>query len=191
MRRLVALAILIALLAWGVYVWMWAKGKLAEDAQKAAAKAKSQAQVYMPKDCQLKNLEIRVSPEQTVYQVGSEVGLQMSVKNTGETPCIADGSFAKVGVHIKSGDQDTYFSLPCNKDLPKKTLLLDKNQTWQKTLAWDGSTADKKCAATGSAQAGTYKLIPVFGNKEFPGEQSIVTFEGAPAPQSQETPQGQ
>ena len=178
MRRIVALAILIGLVCFAVYVVNWAKGGLAEDQQVAAHKAKQEAQIEMPKDCKAGNLEISVSPEQTVYPVGGQVGLVLSLKNTGGAPCTADGSFAQLGVHIKSGDQNVYYSIPCNKDLPAKPLLLDKNQTWQDTLEWDTSTADNKCQATGKAAAGTYKLIPVQNGKEFPGRQAIVNLEG-------------
>lgn len=178
MRRIVALAILIGLICLVVFVFHWAKGKLAEDQQTAAHKAKQEAQIEMPKDCKAGNLEISVAPEQTVYPVGGEAGLVMSLKNTGDSPCTVDGSFAKLGVHIKSGDQDVYYSIPCNKDLPAKPLLLDKNQTWQNTLEWNTSTADNKCEATGKAAAGTYKLIPVQNGKEFPGRQAIVNLEG-------------
>ncbi|MDO4666131.1 MAG: hypothetical protein Q4A71_08070 [Actinomycetaceae bacterium] len=156
---------LLAVVGGGLYLGSLKYRDFMAHLQKQADKAQAEKQLPKPATCKSADLDFRVDPPAKASVTGSSVEFTVSLKNRGVVPCVTEGSFAHLGVLVKSGDEQIFGSAPCFADYPSRKLLLDKGQTWTKQLTWNGRRADAKCSYADAATNGTYRVYPVLDGK--------------------------
>ncbi|MDU0968357.1 MAG: hypothetical protein E7A62_06055 [Actinomycetaceae bacterium] len=131
-------------------------------------------------DCTASLLDGTLTPDGQRIQPGWKVTVKAHVAaKDAKTPCIAQGSPAKLGMRVLHGDQTVYDSTTCAEDAPKR-LLFGRDLTWDTTFAWDGHAhlgQDGNCQAADVVDPGVYTLRLVYDGK-LVGQPTELTVEG-------------
>ncbi|WP_413452044.1 hypothetical protein AA0Y32_12940 [Georgenia phoenicis] len=158
-RRLVALLLLLLVVAgvvWGVTALLGSR-----DATPAATADPTEESTGAPEPspgevaaCEGADVEADFAIEPTAAEVGAEV----TVRNTGDAPCLLDAGPGTLVASVTSGNDAVWSSAHCAGDATNK-LLLDAGGTTPVTVTWDGHRSAEGCPG-GQPQAGpgTYRL---------------------------------
>lgn len=92
--------------------------------------------------------------------VGGELGLTMTVTNTGSVPCTRDVGAGANEMTISSGSTLAWSSDHCNTSTASGPVVLEPGEEWSTALTWSGTTSAVGCPADQpAAQAGSYTLV--------------------------------
>ena len=120
--------------------------------------------------CQPADLKITVKADQASYPVGGRPQLQLSVLNTGATPCVRDLGQAAIELLVFSGTDRIWSSDDCAPGGPKKLTTLSPGDAAITRLTWSGRRSTPGCAGTQTpSQAGTYRVNARVGQVQVVG----------------------
>jgi len=113
---------------------------------------------YMPEGCRRGSVEVTSETSSTVYGVGGIVSFTVTLRNTGDVPCLVEGGSAALGVVVSSGSDRVWSSTDCPSGATARPLLLDVDAEEVVRIPWDQTRSQPGCAESGTAVgAGTYR----------------------------------
>ena len=149
-----------AAVAWGVSALL---GRDAGALPPPAAEAATTPPTEEPSpghvgECTAADLEADVALGSATAAVGSGTSFEVTVRNAGTGPCLADAGPATLAATVASGSDTVWSSVHCAGDATKE-LLLDTGAETVVTVAWDGRRSAEGCPAEQPfAGAGTYRV---------------------------------
>lgn len=192
-NRMIALAILIALVGlviWGI-IWgigkgtEWFEKQGKEAAEQRAALAESNKTWPAVPRCENSQIQVQAAPAAASIITGNPQKIDLVVKNVSKDTCFTDGNDKTVGVRVISGNEIVWDSVTCAEDFQRQ-LLLKPGQTWKNTIDWNGHRYGSQCGQSGDAAApGTYRAVALWqGNTS--GEERVFVVEAPPPPPAPE-----
>lgn len=168
-RRIVVLIILVLLaggITYGVLAvknWLFPAEPEVVEEQEAEPDGPTAEELANPKDCRPDALELDVRLSADSLPAGETANIPMTIKNTGEVPCLFDASSSTLSVRITSGDDPVWSSAHCGGGLPEeRILLLDSGALDTSVVVWPGTRSEKGCPSDQPATSpGTYRLHAV------------------------------
>ncbi|MCM3660222.1 hypothetical protein M3148_04315 [Georgenia satyanarayanai] len=161
-RRAVVLLLLLLVVAgvvWGVTTVLGNRDAAADAPAGPAAAESTETQPPPPSPghvavCAAEDVTAQVA----VKPSGAGVSVEVSMRNTGEVPCLVDVASGALVTEIESGSDAVWSSAHCAGDAAEE-LLLDTGATTPVTVSWDGHRSAPGCP-DGQPQAGpgTYRL---------------------------------
>ncbi|WP_299278524.1 hypothetical protein [uncultured Georgenia sp.] len=168
-RRLVALLVLLLLLAgvtWGVTLLL-GRGDAADAAPAAdgadqpTAEATPTAQEPASGEvvpCLAQDVDTVLVLDPPAPAPGSAVRFRVTLRNTGEQPCLLDAGPASLVASVTSGSDPVWSSAHCADDATYE-LLLDTGAESAVTVTWNGRRSAEGCPGDQrAAAAGTYRV---------------------------------
>lgn len=113
-----------------------------------------------PTECATEVLEVAVALAADSLPAGQAANIPVTVRNTGEVPCLLDVGRESVTVTITSGDDQVWVSTHCGAGLPsERRILLDVDAADTTVVAWSGTRSAPGCPGDQPATtSGTYRL---------------------------------
>lgn len=119
------------------------------------------------KECADDNIMVEASAEMAIYPVGSTPQLTLKITNIGTTPCKRDVGPAANELRIESGDYGLWSSDDCNPSDESDVKTLDRGDTYETQLIWDGRTSQAGCPPDQPiVEAGEYSVVGRNGDVE-------------------------
>ncbi|PYF99552.1 hypothetical protein SAMN05216184_10664 [Georgenia satyanarayanai] len=99
-----------------------------------------------------------VTAEVVVEPAGTGVSVEMSMRNTGEVPCLVDVGPGTLVAEVGSGTDAVWSSAHCAGEATEE-LLLDTGSATPVTVSWDGHRSAEGCPGDQpQVGPGTYRL---------------------------------
>lgn len=165
-RRLVALLLLLLLVAgvvWGVTALL---GRDEEGATAAAAAESGDTEPAAATDPAEEAPDGQVAAcaaadvgaDLALDPTGAGMAFEITVRNTGQTPCLVDAGPGTLVASVSSGSDDVWSSGHCAGDATNE-LLLDAGTDTAVTVRWDGHRSAEGCPGDQpQAGPGTYRV---------------------------------
>lgn len=156
---LLLLLLVVAGVVWGVTTLLGNRDAAADAPPEPAAAEETTTQPPAPSPghvavCAAEDVTAQVAVEPS----GTGVGIEVSMRNTGEVPCLVDVAPATLVAEVESGSDAVWSSVHCADDATEE-LLLDTGATTPVTLSWDGHRSAAGCPGDQpQAGPGTYRL---------------------------------
>ncbi len=131
----------------------------AEPAQEESA-GPTEEDLANPTACDAAALELEVSLAADSLPVGQPANIPVTVRNTGEVPCLLEVGQKTITVSVTSGEDSVWSSGHCGGGLSgERRLLLDIDASDTSVVTWPGTRSVPGCAeGQPPAAAGTYRL---------------------------------
>lgn len=164
-RRLVVLVILVLLLG-GISVGVWAlKNRFFPAApatpEPAAVEPSgpTEEDLANPTDCDAGALMVSIDLAADSLPAAQPTNLPVTIRNTGEVPCLIDASAEAITLSLTSGDDTVWSSDHCGAGLPPgRRLLLDIDAQDTSVVSWPGTRSEPGCPGDQpGAEPGTYR----------------------------------
>lgn len=102
-----------------------------------------------------------------IYPVGSTPQLLLKITNIGTVPCKRDVGPAANELRIESGDYGLWSSDDCNPSDESDVKTLDRGDTYETQLIWDGRASQAGCPPDQPmVEAGEYSVVGRNGTVE-------------------------
>lgn len=156
---LLILLLVVAAVVWGVSSLLGGRdaGAAADAPAAETTAAEAATEAPAPGDvavCAARDL----AAELTVRPAGEGAGVEVSVRNGGEVPCLLDAGPASLVAEVSSGSDSVWSSAHCAGEGPE-ALLLDTGTATPVTVSWDGHRSAQGCPADQpQAGPGTYRV---------------------------------
>lgn len=181
-RRAVALLILLLLLAGIIAGAVALKNRFLPPESKPTEPAveqptgPSEEELANPTDCAAGGLELQVKLAADSLPAGQPADIPVTVRNTGEVPCLVDMGSGALAVEITSGDDAVWSSRHCGAGLPEeRRLLLDAGSSETAVLTWQGTRSTEGCSGEQpKTKPGTYRLHVALNSEGGSQEQEQV-----------------
>lgn len=112
-----------------------------------------------PAACRNGQLTVTASTDATTYPSGALPRLQVSVRNSGTTPCVLTESPRTRSWTIVSGTDQIWSTVGCQASATAHSVTLKPGAASRHTVVWNRHRSGKACAtSTVEAAAGTYQL---------------------------------
>lgn len=115
--------------------------------------------------CADSDIAVRATTQASVFPVGSQPRLGMTVTNTGKVPCVRDvsGTLQVYTVYTAAGHR-VWSTADCVPGTGHEVRQFAPGQSAGFLIVWSGKTSDPGCTATRvRVKAGEYKLIAQLG----------------------------
>lgn len=156
-RRAVALLVLllvVAGVAWGVSALLGGRDSVPEAAAAEVAPPPAEPSPGHVAVCSAEDLTADVAVEPT----GSGARVEVSVRNSGEVPCLVEAGPGTLVAEVVSGTDPVWSSRHCAGEASEE-LLLDAGTTTPVTVDWDGHRSAEGCPGDQpQAGPGTYRV---------------------------------
>lgn len=108
---------------------------------------------------------------------GTAVGFQVTLRNTGATPCLVDAGLASLVASVTSGGDAVWSSAHCAGEEARE-LLLDAEAEHTTSVRWAGRRSAEGCPGDQpAAGAGTYRVtLELAGERFEPPAASVFTI---------------
>ncbi len=164
-RRIGALLVLLLVVAgvvWGVTAFLGRDAGAAPEAGTTEAPTGDEPtedpSPGLVEACAAADLETDVALEPAAPAAGSGTSFQVTVRNTGERPCLVDAGPATLAATVVSGADPVWSSAHCAGDATKE-LLLDTGAETAVSVPWNGRRSAEGCPSEQPyAGAGTYRV---------------------------------
>lgn len=162
-RRLVALLLLLLLVAgvvWGVTALLGRGEEATASAttESAGTESAESAAATEPDGDVTACAAADLGADLALDPTGAGMGFEITVRNTGQAPCLVDAGPAALIASVSSGSDDVWSSGHCADDATNE-LLLDAGTDTAVTVRWDGHRSAEGCPGSQpQAGPGTYRV---------------------------------
>lgn len=131
-----------------------------DEPTEAQSSGPTEEELANPELCATEALELHVELAADSLPAGQTSNIPVTIRNTGEVPCLQEVGKGAIEVNITSGDDPVWSSRHCSSDLPsERQLLLDADASDTTVLAWDGARSADGCSSDQpKVKPGTYRL---------------------------------
>lgn len=117
-----------------------------------------------PAACPAGQVELGIKSARTSIAQGATFPMTVTMKYSGEEPCVLDSSAEKTVVTISSGKDRIWSNKDCD-DSGTRPLRMENGASSEITVNWDSVRSDATCSKDLPAvKAGTYKAVATYGD---------------------------